>query len=112
VTTSATLASGWSAAFRAFFDAYPSGSRSRSSWLIWRELKLDGIAPQVMAGLHAWLACERWSNPKFVLGMAEWLRERKWEDLPMAAAPKLLPGARIETTHAPAASRGAKEMKL
>ncbi len=83
VTHVQTDSRGWTRGFARFFDAYPPAERKRDCARKWVTMGLEPETDRIIGGLELWKMCERWQTG-FVLGMRDWLENRKWEDAPPA----------------------------
>jgi hypothetical protein len=80
-----SVAISYSPEFEQFWKEYPSGHGSKKvSFQRWRELRPDALLrAEIMAGLRAWKASERWDRG-FIKAAELWLRDRLWENPPSA----------------------------
>lgn len=77
-----------SIAFRRFLEAYPPPQCNAKPDLAHREWinrDLDAHAPAVMAGLQAWIECERWAENRYIPNPDRFLAEERWKHAPDAA---------------------------
>lgn len=82
------------AAFQAFYDAYPKHEARQDALAAWLKLKPDGdLCAAIMAGVGAWQASGRWTDPKYIPLPATFLNGRRWEDEPAPAVPAAPPRA-------------------
>lgn len=79
----------YSPGFVAFWEAYPNVRKydKADSWKLWRQQRLEPLAPLVMAGLEAWKRSRQWQKEggEYICNPAKFLRRRRWQDPPRPA---------------------------
>ena len=93
-----TVRAEYPADFEAFWREYPTGHGSKKkTFAEWRRLKPDdALRDDIMAGLAAWQASDRWQRG-FVKLAELWLRDQLWPNPP----PEVAPVPNSNGSHAP-----------
>src|SRR5262245_2675893 len=69
--------------FSEFWIAYPKKRHKPAARVAWRRIEGDANLSAILVGLEAWKASDPWARG-FVEDPATFLRQRQWEDRPMA----------------------------
>lgn len=100
--------------FLRVWAATPKKGRARSSqveaFAVWKDLKLEPIADQVLRSIQAWSVSEDWTreNGKGVPGLHRWLKRRKWTEEADAPPPEPVEAGNCFVRSPDAAARAAE----
>jgi hypothetical protein len=79
------------AGFDELWTAYPVKEGKGAALKAFQRLApSNGTVNAIMAGLERWKASDRWARG-YVVHLANWLHQRRWEDEPAPAQPMLTP---------------------